>query len=77
MDASSAKSLVIDEKFLLRSLIYIKKKRGPKMEPCGTPAIIGNHVEDWPLSNTLWYLLLRKLSTNFNRGPDIPTDLIL
>ena len=34
------------------------------MEPCGTPAIIG-------------YLLLRKLSINFSRGPDIPTDLIL
>ena len=33
-------------KFLQRSLIYIKKKRDPKMEPCGTPAIIGNHVED-------------------------------
>ena len=46
MDVSSAKSFIIDDKFLLRSLIYIKKKRGPKMEPCGTPAIIGNHVED-------------------------------
>ena len=37
---------VIDDKFLPRSLMYIKKKRGPKMEPCETPAIIGNHVED-------------------------------
>ena len=55
----------------------MKKKRGPKMESCGTPAIIVNQVEDWPLSNTLWYLLLRKLSISFNRGPDIPTDLIL
>ena len=77
MNLSSAKSFVIDDKFLLRSLIYIKKKRGPEMGPCRAPAIIGNHVEDWPLRNTLWYLLLRKLSINFNRGPDIPTDLIL
>ena len=46
MDVSSAKSFVIDNKFLLRSLIYIKNKRDPKMEPCGTPTIIGNHVED-------------------------------
>ena len=46
MDVLSAKSFVIDDKFLLRSLIFIKKKRGPKMEPCRTPAIIGNHVED-------------------------------
>ena len=44
MDISSAKSFVIDDKFLLRSLIYIKKKRGPKMEPFRTSAIIGNHV---------------------------------
>ena len=55
----------------------MKKKRDPKMETCGTPAIIGNHVEGWPLSNTLWYLLLRKLSINFNRGSDIPIDSIL
>ena len=45
MDVSSAKSFVIDNKFLLRSLIYIKNKKDPKMEPCRTPAIIGNHVE--------------------------------
>ena len=46
MDVSSAKKIVIDDRFLLRSLIYIKKKRYPKVEHCGTPAIIGNHVED-------------------------------
>ena len=33
-----------DGKFFLRSLIYIKKKRGPEMEPWGLPAIIGKHV---------------------------------
>ena len=54
MDVSSAKSFVIHDKFSLRSLIYIKQKRDPKIEPYGTPAIIGNHVEDWPLSNNLW-----------------------
>ena len=47
------------------------------MEPCGTPPTIGNHVEEWPLTDTLWYLLLRTLSINFNRGSDIPIDLIL
>ena len=73
----SSKSFVIDDKFLVRSLLYIKKKRGPKIEPCGTQSIVDNHVEDWPLSNTLWYLLLRKLPINFNRGQHIPIDLIL
>ena len=62
----SSKSFVIDDKFLVRSLLYIKKKRGPKIEPCGTQSIVGNHVEDWPLSNI-----------NFNRGRHIPIDLIL
>ena len=32
MDISSAESFVMDDKFLLRSLIYIKKKRDPKMD---------------------------------------------
>ena len=77
MDVPSAKGFVIDDKFLLRLLIYIKKKRDPKMEPWETSSIIGTHVEDRPLSNTCWYLLLRKLTINFNRGPDIPVDLIL
>ena len=77
MDVLSAKSSVTDGKFFLRSLIYIKKKRGPEMESWGLPAIIGKHVEDWPLSNTCWYLLLRKLPISFSSGPDIPIDLIL
>ena len=46
------------------------------MEPWRTPAIIGKNVEDWPLSNTHWYLSLRNLSINFYRGPDIAIDLI-
>ena len=77
MDVSSARSFVIDGKFLLRSLVQIKKERGPKMEPWRTSTIIGNHVEDLPLSNTHWYLLHRKLYINFNRGTDIQIDLIL
>ena len=35
MDVSSAKSFTVEEKSLLKSFI---KKRGPKMEPSGTPA---------------------------------------
>ena len=46
-----------------RSLIYIKNKRGPKIEPCGTPYEIALD-EDW---NLCWvYLLLSvwDISTN-------------
>ena len=48
-----------------RSLIYIKNKRGPKIEPCGTPCEIALH-EDW---NLFWmYLLLSiwGISTNYS-----------
>ena len=39
-DASSANSFTPHLKFCDKSLMYIKKKRGPKIEPCGTPAEI-------------------------------------
>ena len=32
-----------------KSLTYIKNKRGPRMEPCGTPARISTQEEHWPL----------------------------
>ena len=37
-----------------RSLIQIRKKRGPKIDPCGTPALTGNHSDVWPFKTTLW-----------------------
>ena len=37
-----------------RSLIQIRKKRGPKIDPCGTPALTGNHSDIWPFKTTLW-----------------------
>ena len=51
MDVSSAKSFT-EEIFLLRSFIQIRKKRGPKMEPCGTPAQAHAHVDDCPFKTT-------------------------
>ena len=47
------------------------------MEPCGKPASTGNHSDVWPLSSTLWNLLLKKLSIRRNRGSETPTDLSL
>ena len=61
IDVSSANNLAVDEMPLVRSLMYIKKNKGPKIEPCGTPASTGVHAEVWSFSTTLWSLLFRKL----------------
>ena len=45
-EISSARNFAVEERLLLRSFIYIKKKRGPKMDPWETPAVAGSHVDD-------------------------------
>ena len=53
IDVSSPKNLAVDETSLVRSLMYIKKNKAPKIEPCGTPTSTGVHAEVWPFSTTL------------------------
>ena len=62
---------------LLRSLKYIKKSKGPKIEPCGTPASTGVHAEIGPFSTTRWSLLFRKLWVSFSGNSVIPIHSIL
>jgi hypothetical protein len=47
MLVSSAKSIGTDLLFinLGRSLMYSRKSKGPKMEPCGTPCLISHQFE--------------------------------
>ena len=52
--------------------MYTKKSKDPSINPCGTPAKIGDQVEDWPLRTTLWNLLLRKLCKSLCNSPVIP-----
>ena len=33
--------------------MYIKNSNGPKIDPCGTPALISPQWEFWPLSQAL------------------------
>ena len=47
------------------------------MEPCGTPAVTGNHSDVWPFSSTFWNLLLEKLSIRRNRESETLTNLFL
>ena len=44
-DVSSANNLAFDCNSLGKSLIYIRKSSGPKIDPCGTPARTGVHEE--------------------------------
>ena len=42
---SSANRLVLQDKAFGRSLTYMRKRRGPRIEPWGTPMLIGLVVE--------------------------------
>ena len=44
-DVLSANNLAFDFKSLGKSLIYIRKRSGPKIDPCETPARTGAHEE--------------------------------
>ena len=40
--------------------MYIRKKGGPEMDPCGTPAFTGNHSDVRPFSTILWNPVCQK-----------------
>ena len=57
-EVSSAKSwIAVDSVFSDKSFMYVRKRSGPRIDPCGTHAFTGNHSEVWPLSKALSNLL--------------------
>jgi len=58
---SSANSTELANLFIAdgKSLIYIRKSKGPSTEPCETPWFTHSHVEDNLLILVLWYLLAK------------------
>ena len=42
----SAKAFAVEERLLLTSFIYFKKRRALKMDPWGTSAETGSHVDE-------------------------------
>ena len=44
-EVSSAKSFTVDSMFSDKSFMYIRKRSGPRIDPCGTPAFTGNYSE--------------------------------
>ena len=55
------------------SLINIRKKRGPRIDLWGTPALTLAHEEYWPFKTTLCFLASRKSITKFNKLPLNPS----
>ena len=56
---SSAKSLMLELISFTISLMYRRKRRGARIDPCGTPACIKFHPEQEPGRITLCLLLVR------------------
>ena len=71
-DVSSAKSLTLHLKFSVKSFIYTRKKRGPRIEPWGTPAVIFPHCEALQFRTVRCMLSAKKLSTSQRSWPEIP-----
>ena len=59
---SSAKSLTWESIVSGKSLMYRRKRAGPKTDPRGTPDVTGTLSEEVPSRTTTWDLLLRKAS---------------
>ena len=55
-----------------RSFMYIKSSNGPKIDPFDTSALIISQWEFWALSETLWYLLSRKLTKSVSKLLETP-----
>ena len=60
-----------------KSLMYIRNKTGPNIEPWRTPALILAQDELWPLRITLCFLFLKKSVKRLNKLPEIPFRLCL
>src|ERR1044072_4298501 len=54
---SSANFPIVDIKFESISLISIRKRTGPKTEPCGTPLVTFAQSDDSPSTHTFCLLL--------------------
>ena len=76
-DVSFANNFSKDSKLSGRSFIYTKKRKGPSIEPSGTPARTGDQFEDWPLRTTLGNLSLRKLWKSLWKLPEIPASIVI
>ena len=71
-EVSSAKSLTLHLKSSVRSFMYTRKNRGPKIELWGTPAEIFPQMEHCPFKTVRCFRPLRKLLTRKRSCPEKP-----
>ena len=71
-DVSSANIFTIVSRLAGKSLIKIKKSKGPRMDPCGTPANISFQTEACPFRITRCFLSVKKSRNSESKEPDIP-----
>ena len=71
-DVSSANNLGLHWRLSDKSLMYIRNKSGPNIEPWGTPALILAQDELWSLRITLCFLFLKESVKRLNKFPEIP-----
>ena len=58
-EVTSANSSAFDDKPLVRSFTYIRKRTGPNTEPWGTPALTSAQGSSFPSSTTFYFLFLK------------------
>ena len=76
-DESSAKSRMFDDILSVRSLMYIRKRSGPRTDPCGTPDWMDSQDDSMPFKTTLCLRLLRKSDMSAQSWPSMPLLLSL
>ena len=69
-DVSSANNFAFDDKPSARSLLKIKKRRGPKIDPWGTPALTTVNDETCPFRMTLCFLPFKKSDNTLSSLPE-------
>lgn len=77
IDAASVNSFTLLFNPLVMSLRYIRKGRGPNMDPWSTPARTVPHDKAFPINTTLWNKLEKVTFNNLQNLTEIPTEFNL
>lgn len=67
-----AKSLTLHLRLSVKSLMYTRKKSGPKIEPWGTPAVTEPHPEALLFKTVRCFWFARKFLMSESKFPEIP-----
>ena len=59
-----------------KSIKWIRNNKEPKIDSCGTLALILVQVDTWTLSKTLCCLVFKKSLKMFNKSPEISFFLV-